>query len=385
MWAWQGEKRVDACDVVVVGAGLVGAAVAAGLSRAGFNTAVLEARSVASGATGRCAGMVLTGLAGHYSWAAAGYGRETAREVWALTVEGRERLIEKAEQLALPVKRTGSLALAVDAAEMQALEESAALMEEDGFDVQFYPQDPLGRGFHGALHYPGDATVDAAGLTQALLSTNDITVHEGTEVYGVEREGDGVRVWAHRRTVLCGAVVLAINGYAPLFDLYFTDKIAPVRSLTLATAPLDQVILEQPCWADDGYAYCYQLPDRRLFLGSSQRPRAASLKAQGRIGQENKPDDEPDDAVHDGLLRFAQRHFSDVAAEMHNADRWSGVMGFTPDGLPLVGRLPKLSQVYFAVGLGGRGLAWSFVIADRLVHSMLDSTSPGMALFGRGM
>ncbi len=385
MWAWQGDKRVDACDVVVVGAGLVGAAVAAGLSRAGFDTAVLEACSVASGATGRCAGMVLTGLAGHYSWAVAGYGRETAREVWALTVEGRERLIETAEQLALPVERTGSLALAVDAAEVQALAESAALLEEDGFDVQFHPQDPIGRGFRGALRYPDDATVDAAGLTQALLSTNDITVHEGTEVYSVEREGDGVRVWAHRRTVLCGAVVLAINGYAPLFDFYFTDKIAPVRSLILATSPLDQVILEQPCWADDGYAYCRQLPDRRLFLGSSQRPRTANLKAQGRIGQETEPDDEPDDAVHDGLLRFAQRHFPDVTAEMHSADRWSGVMGFTPDGLPLVGRLPKLPQVYFAVGFGGRGLAWSFVIADRLVHSMLDSTSPGMVLFGSGV
>ena len=174
MWAWQGEKRVDACDVVVVGAGLVGAAVAAGLSRAGFDTAVLEARSVASGATGRCAGMVLTGLAGHYSWAAAGYGRETAREVWALTVEGRERLIETAEQLVLPVERTGSLALAVDAAEVQALAESATLLEEDGFDVQFHPQDPIGRGFRGALRYPDDATVDAGKLTQALLTTSEV-------------------------------------------------------------------------------------------------------------------------------------------------------------------------------------------------------------------
>ena len=58
----QERKRVDTCDVVIVGAGLVGAAVAAHLAQNGIGTAVLEAQSVAGGATGRSAGMVLTGL-----------------------------------------------------------------------------------------------------------------------------------------------------------------------------------------------------------------------------------------------------------------------------------------------------------------------------------
>jgi gamma-glutamylputrescine oxidase len=53
-------------------------------------------------------------------------------------------------------------------------------------------------------------------------------------------------------------------------------------------------------------------------------------------------------------------------------------MGFTPDGLPLVGRLPDLPQAYFAVGLGGRGLAWAFVLAERLVDLMLRGTAPGI-------
>ncbi len=57
---------VDRCDVVVVGAGIVGAAVAARLARQGLQVAVLEAQQVAGGATGRSAGMVLTGLPGNY-------------------------------------------------------------------------------------------------------------------------------------------------------------------------------------------------------------------------------------------------------------------------------------------------------------------------------
>ncbi len=57
-------------------------------------------------------------------------------------------------------------------------------------------------------------------------------------------------------------------------------------------------------------------------------------------------------------------------------------MGFTPDGLPLVGRLPDMPQTYFAVGLGGRGLAWAFVVAERLVRSMMQNTDPGTGFFG---
>ena len=98
------------------------------------------------------------------------------------------------------------------------------------------------------------------------------------------------------------------------------------------------------------------------------------------MGQEKKV--ESGDAVRDGLLRFASRHFSDVQVNTGDADRWSGVMGFTPDGLPLIGRLPDLPQAYFAVGLGGRGLAWAFVAAERLVQAMLQNTDPGIGLFG---
>lgn len=367
MWAGQGQKRADACDVVVVGAGLGGAVVAARLAREGFDTAVLEAQGVASGATGRSAGMVLTGLAGHYNWAISAYGRQTAREIWALTVEGRERLVETAERLAVPVAHTGSLALAVEDIEAQALEESATLLREDGFDVQFDSGDPLDRGFRAALHHPEDVTVDAAALARALLTNSNATVHESTEVYNLEPEKSGVRVWAQGRTVLCSTVVLTVNGYAPLFDFYFTDKVAPTRSLIFVTEPLDKVVLEAPCCADYGYEYCRQLPDRRLLLGGWRRPRSQS--------QETGQKSDLDDVVQDGLIRFSSRHFPEI--DTLNASRWSGVMGFTPDGLPLVGRLPDLPQVYFAAGFGGRGLAWAFVVAEQLVALMLHDASPG--------
>ncbi|MEA3341042.1 MAG: FAD-dependent oxidoreductase, partial [Chloroflexota bacterium] len=164
MWTEREQKRSDSCDVVVVGAGLVGVAVAARLARAGFDTAILDAQSVAGGATGRSAGMALTGLTGHYNWAVGAYGRQKARDAWALTIEGRERLVETAGRLSVPIENTGSLVLAVEDTEADALAESAALLQEDGFDVRFESGDPLGRGFRAALRHPADVTVDAGEL-----------------------------------------------------------------------------------------------------------------------------------------------------------------------------------------------------------------------------
>ncbi len=364
MWTGQGQKRDDACDIVVVGAGLVGAVVAARLAREGFKTAVLEARSIAGGATGCSAGMVLTGLGAHYNWAVSAYGRQKAQEIWALTAEGRERLIETAEQLWVPVEQTGSFALAVEDAEVDALRESAELLREDGFDAWFSSTDPLERGFRAALHQPNDVMVDATALTRSLLAADDVIVHEETEVSKLEQAGDYVRVWARGRTVLCSAVVLAVNGYAPLLDAYFADKIAPTRSLVFVTDPLDAIVLERPCYADYGYEYCRQLPDRRLLLGAWRRRSASNQET------------EMGDVVRDGLLRLASRHFPDV--DIRNVTRQSGVMGFTSDSLPLVGALPNLPQAYFAVGFGGRGLAWTFVAAERLVNLMLRDTDVGI-------
>jgi len=369
------QRRIDTCDVVVVGAGLVGAAVAARLARAGVDTAILEAQETAGGATRRSAGMTLTGLTGSYKEATKTYGRQKARKIWSLTIEGRERLIEAAEQQKIPIGNTGSLTLATGEAEAKALKESATLLREDGFDVQFYPSDPLARGFTVALRHPADATVNAAALTQSLLDNNDVTVHERTEVHDLESEGGKVRVWAQRRTVLCNAVVLAVNGYAPLLDSWFVDKITPTRTLTFSTEPMNEIVLEQPCCVNTSggdYKYCRQLPDRRLLLSDRHRP-SHNLSRQSN-GERDMAG--LNDAAKDRLTRFTRHYFPEV--KIDNVDLESGVLGLTPDGLPLIGRLPDRRQVHFAIGLGGQGLAWAIVIAERVVKFLLHDIDPGI-------
>jgi glycine/D-amino acid oxidase-like deaminating enzyme len=218
----------------------------------------------------------------------------------------------------------------------------------------------LNRGFVAALQQHGEMMVNAAVLTRALLAAEGVTVHEGTEVYALEPTGDDIRVWAHRRTVLCSAVVLAVNGYAPLVHPYLAENIAPVRGVVFAAGPLEHVPVDQPCTAGRGTAFLRSLPDGRLLVGTWGRRES--------LARGERPED--------ALSKFVSRYFPEV--DLDSVDRWSEVMGLTADGLPLLGRLPGLPQVYFAAGFGGRGLSWAFVAAERLVGLMLRDADAGL-------
>ncbi len=342
-------ERIDVCEVVVVGAGLVGAAVAANLVNEGLDVAVLEARNVASGATGRTAGLV-SGLPIPYAQAVELYGRDMARELWQLTLDNRAWLIETCEQLDIDVERSGSVTLAVDADEMDLLQASVEMLNADGFEASFESGDPPNRGFVAALRYPDDVAVDTVALTERLLEAHRIPTHTDTEVYKLEQEGDNVRVLAHQRTVKAGTVVLAVNAYASLLDDYFADKIAPIRGHILCTRPLDERLVSTPGYADP--VTFRQTPDQRLLF-TAWRPEYAAPAAG------------PDDAGAEvDLMRFVGRHFPEVASQF--AHRWSSVIGASRDGLPLLGALPHLPQVFFAVGLSGYGMSLAFASASLL-------------------
>lgn len=52
--------------------------------------------------------------------------------------------------------------------------------------------------------------------------------------------------------------------------------------------------------------------------------------------------------------------------------RWSGIMGFSPDGLPVLGPVPGLAGSFFAAGFSGHGMAYGFRFGKLLADLMAD-------------
>jgi len=53
-------------------------------------------------------------------------------------------------------------------------------------------------------------------------------------------------------------------------------------------------------------------------------------------------------------------------------------MGFTDDGLPLVGGLTDLPGVFYCVGFNGHGMGLGIKVAERAFALMTEGTHPGI-------
>ncbi|MEJ7654699.1 MAG: FAD-binding oxidoreductase [Chloroflexia bacterium] len=366
IWQDKADQRRHECDVAVVGAGIVGSYLAYALSLRGLDVAVLESRFPAAGATGRNAGMVLTGLGEYYNTAAAALGRETARTVWELTLENGRRTRRLHDELGLPYEAVGSLLLAVDEAESQDLRAAYELMRADGLPGVYHASDPLERGFVAALEPPQDLGVHPAAFAEALLQASGATVFENSEVYRLTPHPDGTAtVRSRRATVHADHVLLATNGYSPLLHPAFKGSVLPMRGQVLVTAPASR-LLETLCYADYGYEYFRQLGDGRVLLGGWRK---------NHLETEVGYTDEVTPEIQSGLEGFLHKYLPDAPPEIEA--RWSGVMGFTPDDLPLVGVLDDLPGVGYAVGFSGHGMGLGLAAADSLIELVLDGGPEG--------
>jgi glycine/D-amino acid oxidase-like deaminating enzyme len=368
---WQADEQtlpVREVDFLVVGAGLVGCAAAHAAAQAGHDVIITDKHDVAMGASGRNAGFMITGLDTYYHRAAAEYGSDTAHEMWQLSRETIAFWREIAMKHNVPLENTGSMLLAESPREARDLETAARALDAAGIDAIYHASDPLGRGYHAAIEQPGDAAVQPYQLTQAVLNDSGAELIANNELYRMEQTApECVRVYTQRYIFEARYVMLCTNAYSPQIDPYFYDKIIPTRAQCLATEPLSEPVLSTCGYSNYGYMYYRMTFDGRFLIGGGRHKHVAL--------ENDTSEDRINAPVQQELERYMQRYFPDVTAPV--ARRWSGIMGFSVDGLPLVGTLPGNERVGFAVGFNGHGLALGAETARRAVEHLLNGGSAG--------
>ena len=56
-----------------------------------------------------------------------------------------------------------------------------------------------------------------------------------------------------------------------------------------------------------------------------------------------------------------------MGADGEVTHRWAGTMGFTESGLPLIGPVEGMPNVYLCAGYNGHGMGFAFMSAKQLV------------------
>jgi gamma-glutamylputrescine oxidase len=351
-------RRFDGrAEVAVVGGGVTGCSCALTLAERGVRVRLYEAREIAGGASGRNGGFALRGATVPYDEARRDLGDERARLLMELT----ERSLDRMETLAGDAfRRVGSLRLAYDEAERDALRREHDALCADGFAVEWVDElaPPLDRLYLGAIHHPSDGAIQPARWVRRLAAH---AAAAGADIH----EGEAVRVEA----LDADAVVVAGDGFTAQLLPELAAHVRPTRGQVLATEPLPERLYERPHYARGGYDYWQQLPDGRVVLGgkrdASFETEQTDVEATTGLVQERL------DALGRDLL----------GRQPVVTNRWAGIWGTTPDLVPLVGRVPGRRDVWVAGGYSGHGNALGLACGDLVARALLGESPPELALF----
>jgi len=390
----------DEADVVIVGGGAIGAALAYHLELKGLRPILLERHTMTAGTTWHSAGMLWRLRPNDTDIQLHAYTR------WLL----KEKLMEELPDEASPFTQNGGLFIATNEARF---EEYKRLKELGGFfgveseilsPEQATKVHPLlaKDAFHAALHSPGDGTIDPTTLTNAYVKAwrNQVEAKQGdnaafksTRLFegvsaksilkckgddGKERV-EGVVTESGQR-VRSKIVVNACGAWAKELHNSILGDSLPLCAMQHAMLVTEAIEGVNP-----------SLPNVR------DHDRSVYIKTQGNAlaigGYEPNPNfwASPDRDFAFGLFDMDWEAFDhnlsghmELCPSVETAGIQSTVCGpesFTPDHKPLVGPYPSMDGYFLACGMNSMGIMLSGGLAREMAEWIVNG-SPNLDLFG---
>ncbi|MFF4159346.1 NAD(P)/FAD-dependent oxidoreductase [Streptomyces sp. NPDC001678] len=343
----------DSPDVIVVGAGVVGAACAYYAARDGLSVTVLDRGPVAGGTTGAGEGNLLVS------------DKEPGPELELALLSARlwhdlsGRLPDRVEY-----EPKGGLVVASADAGMKALRDFAAAQTTAGVTAHEIPADRLpdlephlAPGLAGGFHYPQDAQVQPALAAAHLLRASGARVRIGEEVTAILTGPDGgVRgVRTPAGTVRAPLVVNAAGAWGgDLARLAGTHlPVLPRRGFVLVTEPLPRLVRHKVYAADyvaDVASDSAALQTSAVVEGTPAGPVLIGASRE-RVGFDRTPSVE---ALR--LLAARATALFPVLAGVRAMRTYAGFRPYLPDHLPAIGADPRVPGLLHACGHEGAGI-----------------------------
>ncbi len=369
-------------NIIVVGAGVVGCALAHELTSRGARVRLVDPRGPGQGATRASAGMLAPHIEGHSPSLLT-----LSLRSLALYDDFIRRVVSDAGQ-PVEYERGGSLQVALDTSEAKSLCDTKRALDERHVECSLLDQTDIRRLEPGlspqvasALLVPVHGYVTAAGLTSALvqaairrgavLSTARVLTVEGAESPLVTTDAG---------TLEADAVIIAAGSWSPQVVARATRAVAasvspapqaptlsvpvkPIRGqlvqVRLAHRPVSRVV-----WG----SRCYMVPwrDGSVLIGATSED----------VGFDERT---TEDGVQ-GLLTAGRQLIPALEAAVFDNAR-AGLRPMTPDELPLIGRSSTMPHVFYATGHYRNGVLLAPLTASLIANLVLEEReSPEFAL-----
>jgi glycine oxidase len=350
-------------DIVVVGAGIIGCAVAYELARRGASVQIVDDRVAGMGATQASAGVLAP-----YIEAQEG---SALLELTVRSLELFDKFVARVSTISgveIAYHRTGTLEVVAQAEGMQRLEIAARALGRSGVVAHLLGPDALRReephlaeGAAAGLLIPCQGFVGAADLTRALVATarrHGAQLVEGSRVRAVVRAGDDLVVETDRGSLTGNWVIIAAgswSGHIGVEGISTRLPVRPVRGQLLQLAwpgpPLRRVV-----WGER----CYLVPwDNGTLLVGATVEEAGFDERTTAAGVRDLLDAACELAPHAWTAGF-------VAAK-------AGLRPATPDELPVIGSSGTVPNLVYATGHYRNGVLLSPLTAQLVADAVLEN------------
>lgn len=363
-------------DVVVVGAGVVGAACAYYAARAGLSVTVLERDTIGGGTTSRGEGNILVSDKGPGPELALAL---SSRALW-------QQLGAELGPESFELEEKGGVVVATTEPGLSLLREFGRRQRDTGVDVvpveaaELTELEPhLAGDLPGGALYPQDMQVQPVLAAASLLAAarrSGARVVTGTEVTGAELRQDGrvAAVLTNRGRYPAAAVVNAAGTWgSPVAELFGAPvPILPRRGFVLVTEPLPRVVRHKVYSAD----YVENVASHSAGLETSavvEGTRGGTVligASRERVGFDPVLSVE----VVRRLAAHAVRLFP-VLADVRLLRVYRGFRPYCPDHLPVIGADLRVPGLFHACGHEGAGIGLA-PATGRMITQLLTGETP---------
>ncbi|APA88435.1 FAD-binding oxidoreductase [Paraburkholderia sprentiae WSM5005] len=361
-------------DVLIIGAGIVGAACAAELAALGLRVDVLDAQRIGGGATAAGMGHIVV--------------MNDSPAEFALSRYSRELWLELAPQLrgCDAFARCGTLWVAADDKECQAARAMQAAFAAQGVAAQLLDaaelracEPALAASMAGGLRIEHDSIVYAPTVAEWLLTQSphaaNIGVRLGAPVASIDV--GGVTLASGERIGAAHVVVANGLGAAQLLPL----PLQPKKGHLLITDRYPELLRHQ--LLELGYIKsAHHATGTSVAFNAQPRPTGQLLIGSSR--QFGTIDPTVEMPVLAQMLQRAAQYLPRLPT-LSGVRAWTGFRAASPDGLPLIGPAGEFasdvtcrsaSGVWLAVGHEGLGVTTSLATAKLLAAQIAGHAAP---------
>ena len=340
-------------DVCIIGGGLAGLTAAHDLARSGAKVALLDARRIGWGASGRNGGFVSAGYSAGYERMAAKIGKDAANALFALSIEGIKIVADNIRDLNIAAANPspGILGAVRYDAGRDLMDHRDWLARTFDYHVDHLDRVALTEHvtsprYHQALHdryaFHFDPLAYCLGLARDSESAG-ASIYESTPATALEKTASGWAITTPKGRIIARDVLVTTGGYTDRLVPELNRSFLPIATYVMTTKAdpdlIATAIHTTSAIGDDRRAGdYYRLVDggKRVLWGGKITTRTTEPRHLGK------------------LLHSTMTNTYPQLANLPIDQVWTGLMSYARHMMPQIGKLP--SGLWYCTAFGGHGM-----------------------------